>query len=88
MTASRIIELANEIAAEVIRNVQHFAIEGIAAVEDMLVITYRWTDHVEADPTIAVMIRPADHENDEAVRAEIRRQLRSAWFRTNVRVES
>jgi hypothetical protein len=88
MTASRIIELANEIAADVLRNVEHFAIDGIAAVEDMLVITYRWTDHVEVDPTIAVIIRPADHDVDESVRTEIRRQLRSAWFQVNIRVES
>ena len=88
MTASRIIELANEIAAEVLRNVEDFAIDGIAAVEDMLLLTYRWTDRVEADPTIVVMIRPADHDNDASVRTEIRRQLRSAWFQSDVHVES
>ena len=88
MTASRIIELANEIAAEVSCAVQHFAIDGIAAVEDMLVITYRWTDPMETAPTVVVMIRPADQANDESVRREIRRQVCSAWFRTDVRVES
>ena len=82
MTASRIIELADEIATEVLCDIQHFALDRIAAVEDMLIITFRWSDTADADPTVALIIRPADHQTDDSARTEIRRQLRAACFQT------
>ena len=74
MTDHRLQELVNEVAAEVRRGFKGFAIERVQRVEHMLRVTFSWSDPAHIEVTINLN----ENDTDEAVKDEIRRQLRSA----------
>ena len=74
MTDHRLQELANEVAEEVRQTFKDFAIERVKRVDSVLHITFRWPE----PERLQVSINLHEHDSEEAVKAEIRRQLRNS----------
>ena len=73
MTEHRIEELANDVAAEVSLNLKGFGIERVEKIGDALLISFSW----KRPFCVEVTVNLHDHDTDESVKSEIRRQLQA-----------